>query len=408
MSIQSVSVLGYSALPVGSYMPGPAADGAVFEHERLLEVVDTALHQAGIEATEVGALIFTGTAPPTVQKGFPPFFAARAGMKPDAQLLEVSTMGTTGGSAFDLAVNEVALGHTDAALALGVHFETQATTREAAAHGSRAVGDVDFQSIYGITPIAWYALDAARYLHEYPDVTRTHLAEIAVKSRDFARLNSLAQLREPLSTDQVLQAPMIVEPLGVHDVPPRSDGVICLVVGRSDLVDKADRIDVVGRGFAHDGHHQMGRHPHSMTALPAAAQAVQRALNGTEKGGTEQAGTALAITDMDVLELYAPCTITEAMVSEALGLFSPGTGALAAAEGRTALGADRPLNTSGGCLSRGHPSNVTGLYSILEVVEQLKHAAGERQITNAVTGLALCELGNYNAALAHIFRRGDA
>ena len=398
MKIRPVSVLGYAALPVGSYMPGSGADGAVFEHERLLDVVHAALTHAGVDPVDVGALIFTGTAPPTLQKGFPPFFAARAGMKPNAQLLEVSTMGTTGGSAFDLAINEVAMGHTDIALALGVHFETQATTREAAAHGSRAVGDVDFQSVYGITPIAWYALDAARYLHEYSDVSRHHLADIAVKSRDVARLNPLAQLREPLTRDQVLGAPMIVEPLGVHDVPPRSDGVICLVVGRSELMDKTDRIDIVGRGFAHDGHHQMGRHPHSMTEIPAAKQAVDDALRGTP----------LTPEELDVLELYAPCTITEAMVSEALGLFDLGTGALEAAEGTTSLDGRVPINTSGGCLSRGHPSNVTGLYSILEVVEQLGQASGGRQLENASTGLALCELGNYNAALAHVFKRGDA
>ena len=393
-----VSLLGASALRVGSYMPGPGATGAVLEHERLMDVVHAAMRQAGVAASEVGALIFTGNAPPTLQRGFAPFFASRVGIKPHAQMLEVSAMGTTGGTAFDLALNEVALGHTDVALALGVHFETQAATREAMANGIRSVGDVDFQSIYGLTPIAWYALDAARYLHEYPDVTRRHLAAIAVKSRAYAALNPVAQHREALHLQDVLTAPTIVAPLGLYDVPPRSDGAICLVVGRGDRVPAARRVDVIGRGFAHDGHHQMGRFPHSMTELPAAALAAKRALGAH----------GLSMADVDVRELYAPCTITEAMVSEAVGLFERGTGALAAAQGRTGPGGDVPINTSGGCLSRGHPTNLTGLYSLLEVFEQLTGQAGTRQIPNAELGLALCELGNYNAALAHLCRRGDA
>ena len=391
------SVLGCSALRVGQYMPGTGASGAVLEHERLIEVTLQALAAAEVKSKDVGALLFSANAPPTLQRGFPPFFASRIGIRPDAQMLEVSSMGTTGGTAFDLAVNEVLLGHTDVALALGVHFETQATTREAMANGIRSVGDVDFQSIYGLTPIAWYGLDAARYLHEFPDVSRKHLASIAVKSREFSVNNPVAQYRDELDLEEVLHAPEVIAPLGLYDVPPRSDGVICVVVGREELATGAHRVDVLGRGFAHDGHHQMGRLPHSMTELPAAKQAVERALT--------MAGVSMK--DIDVHELYAPCTITEAMVTESLGLFPEGEGAFAAAEGRTGPAGDVPVNSSGGCLARGHPVNVTGLYSILEVYEQLLGIAQDRQVTDASAGVALCELGNYNAALAHVLGRSD-
>lgn len=396
--MNQASVLGCSAIRIGQYMPGTGATGAVLEHERLIEVTLQALANADVCAHEVGALVFTGNAPPTLQKGFPPFFASKIGIRPDAQMLEVSNMGATGGTAFDLAVNEVQLGHTDVALALGVHFETQAMTREAMANGIRSVGDVDFQSIYGLTPVAWYGLDAARYLHEFSDVSRRHLASIAVKSRQFSQHNPIAQNLGELTIEEVLGAPTVVAPLGLYDVPPRGDGAICVVVGRNERASGTPRVDVLGRGFAHDGHHQMGRYPHSMLDIPAAKAAVERAFSDS----------SVSEKDVDVRELYAPCTITEAMVTESIGLFPAGQGALAAAEDRTGPEGDFPVNTSGGCLARGHPTNVTGLYSVLEVYEQLLGIAEGRQVKNAETGISLCELGNYNASLAHVFRRSDA
>ena len=112
-----------------------------------------------------------------------------------------------------------------------------------------------------------------------------------------------------------------------------------------------------------------------------------------------------ALEDIDLAELYAPCTITEVLVSESIGFFGRGTGARAAAEGMSALGGRIPINTSGGCLSRGHPPSLTALYGLLELREQLLGLAGPRQVVGAATGMHVCELGNYNAALVHVLER---
>ena len=112
------------------------------------------------------------------------------------------------------------------------------------------------------------------------------------------------------------------------------------------------------------------------------------------------AGANLA--DVDLAELYAPCTITEILVTEAIGMFSQGEGFRALQEGLTSLGGSKPVNTSGGCLSRGHPPQLTGLYGLLELRDQLLGNAGKRQVADAKLGLHTCELGNYNATLAHV------
>ena len=107
-----------------------------------------------------------------------------------------------------------------------------------------------------------------------------------------------------------------------------------------------------------------------MIALVAAQRAGQAAY--------EEAG--ITASDIDLAELYAPCTIIEILASEALGLLPRGQGARLCAEGETSLGGRIPVCTSGGLQSRGHPAHVTPFYSFFELNEQLTGRAGERQV----------------------------
>jgi acetyl-CoA acetyltransferase len=257
----------------------------------------------------------------------------------------------------------------------------------------RATGDVDFHTIFGFTPISWYAMDAVRYMHEH-GATRAQLASVAVKDRRHASLNPIAQFRKPLTLEEVLAARPIVEPLGLYEVPPRGDGAVCLVVCAEEVAKATGRpyALVRGRGFFHEGAHQINEVPNDMTAFISA--------QGAAKAAYQAAGIGPA--DLDLAELYAPCTIVQVLVTEAMGLTTRGKGAAQAAAGETALGGRIPVCTSGGCLSRGHPAYVTGLLTIYELWEQLTRRAGERQVVNARLGAGSCELGNYNAALIHI------
>jgi acetyl-CoA acetyltransferase len=216
-----------------------------------------------------------------------------------------------------------------------------------------------------------------------------------VKNRDHASLNPLAQYREPITLEKALAQRPVVEPLGLFDVPPRGDGAACLVLASEDVARALGRpyVMVRGRGFAHDGAHQIADTPRDMIAFESARTAALAAYG--------QAGIAAA--DLDLAELYAPCTIVEILVSEALGLAPRGRGGIAALNGETRLGGRIPISTSGGLTSRGHPSYVTSLYNYVEVMEQLRGRAGERQVKDARWAIASGELGNYNAALIHVF-----
>jgi acetyl-CoA C-acetyltransferase len=388
-----VAVIGGAAAPIGRLQTAADAPLQAVEHELLAPLVLDAMAAAGLPKETIDALIFAMCRPYTLQKYFATFMANYLRLPLKGTIMEVLGNGMTGGMAFDEAVKTVALGHADVALALGINMESQAASAEHAMSTMRATGDVDFHTVFGFTPIAWYAMDAVRYMHEH-GATRAQLASVAVKDRQHASLNPIAQFRRPLTLAEVLAARPVVEPLGLYEVPPRGDGAVCLVVCAEDMARRTGRpfALVRGRGFFHDGAHQINEVPNDMTAFASA--------EGAAAAAYQSAGIVAA--DLDLAELYAPCTVVEVLASEALGLTPRGKGAAQAAAGETALGGRIPICTSGGCLSRGHPSYVTGLLTIYELWQQLTHRAGERQVRNARLGAGTCELGNYNAALVHI------
>ena len=388
-----VAVIGGAASPNGKLQSAADTPLQTLEHEILAPLVIDAMAVAGLPKEGIGALVFAMCRPYTLQKYFATFMANYLRLPLEGTIMEVLGNGMTGGMAFDAAVNTVALGHADVALALGINMESQAVSAEHMMTTMRAVGDVDFHSIFGFTPISWYAMDAVRYMHEF-GATRAELASVAVKDRRHASLNPIAQFKKPLTLEEVLAARPIVEPLGLYEVPPRSDGAVCLVVCTEDVAKATGRpyALVRGRGFLHEGAHQINEVPNDMTAFVSA--------QGAAVAAYRSAGITAA--DLDLAELYAPCTIVQVLAGEALGLTPRGKGAAQAAAGETALGGRIPICTSGGCLSRGHPAYVTGLLTIYELWEQLTHRAGERQVRNARLGAGSCELGNYNAALVHV------
>lgn len=388
-----VALIGTSAIPIGRHQTADDESLQVLEHEIMTRLVSEAVRDAGVSKEDVQSLIFTLPRPYTRQKYFHTFLMGQLRLACRGTVMEVMGNGMTAALAFDKACDEIMLGRAEVALALGINMESAVSAAEHMMSSMRTTGDVDFHTSAGFTPIAWYAMDAMRYMHEH-GATREQLGAVAVKNRFHASLNPLAQYRKPITLEEVVSQRPIVEPLGLYDVPPRGDGAACLVLASEEVARSLGRpyALVRGRGFCHDGTHQISDVPNDMIAFTSAKQAAQEAYN--------QAGITAA--DLDVVEPYAPCTIVEVLVSEAIGLFEKGQGARAAFDGETRLGGRIPISTSGGLTSRGHPAYVTSLYNYVEMADQLRGRAGERQVKNARLGLVSGELGNYNAALIHV------
>jgi len=388
-----VALIGASAIPIGRHQTADDESLQVLENEIMTRLVSEAVQDAGVSKEDIQSLVFTLPRPYTRQKYFHTFVVGQLRLACRGSVMEVMGNGMTAALAFDKACDEILLGRAEVALALGINMESAVSAAEHMMSSMRTTGDVDFHTSAGFTPIAWYAMDAMRYMHE-TGATREQLGAVAVKNRHHASLNPLAQYRKPITLDEVLAQRPIVEPLGLYDVPPRGDGAACLVLASEEVAKSLGRpyALVRGRGFYHDGSHQINDIPNDMIAFDAAARAARDAYT--------QAGITAA--DLDLAELYAPCTIVEVLVTEALGLVPRGQGAHAAAQGETGLGGRIPVSTSGGLTSRGHPAYVTSLYNYVELAEQLRGRAGERQVKGARLGISTGELGNYNAALVHV------
>jgi len=382
------SIIGIGALPVGKYPDQ-------LEHEMMVAALLEAVRDAGITKDDIDALIFSLPRPYAEQRYFGTFITSYLNLPLDDTLLEVLGNGLTGALAFDTAVQRVASGQAKVAIALGVNREMHVDTGEHMHLSMRAVGDVDFAVPFGVTPISWYAFNATRYMHDY-GLTREQLAAIPVKNRAHAVDNPIAQMRKPITVQDVLDARQIVRPLGLLDVPPRSDGAVAVVIADPDFARSLGgrHVDVVGRGFHHEGVHQVSPQPRSLTWFESAEIASGKAY--------QDAG--IAASQLDFAEVYAPCSIVELILSESLGLVPRGEGGIAAVEGVTSLGGDIPISTSGGCASRGHPPLVTPLYNVYEAVQQLRGEAGSRQVAGAEFGAVTGELGDYNATMMHILR----
>jgi acetyl-CoA C-acetyltransferase len=112
--------------------------------------------------------------------------------------------------------------------------------------------------------------------------------------------------------------------------------------------------------------------------LQAAQDSAQRAYR--------QAGVGPA--DINLFELHDAFTIMCALSLEAAGFAERGKGWQLAVDGEIRPGGCIPICTMGGLKARGHPVGATGIYQVIEVVQQLRGQAGENQVGDACLGMA--------------------
>jgi acetyl-CoA acetyltransferase len=219
-----------------------------------------------------------------------------------------------------------------------------------------------------------YARSARRHMQTYGSTAR-HFAMIAAKNSLHGSLNPNAQYQDVLSTEQVLAARMVTEPLTLPMCSPIGDGAAALILvserkarqlGCASQVRVRSSVLTTGWDFAADSQDSVPRY--------AAGLAYETAEVGPE--------------DLHMVELHDATTPAELMYYEYLGLAAPGEGTRLIEEGATTLGGRIPVNTSGGLIRKGHPIGATGAGQLVEVVEQLRGTAGKRQVAGARLGLA--------------------
>ncbi|MFM1989196.1 MAG: hypothetical protein RJA99_2153 [Pseudomonadota bacterium] len=221
-----------------------------------------------------------------------------------------------------------------------------------------------------------YATQAAWHMRRW-GTTAAQIAAGASKNHAMGALNPLAQYRFELTPGQVLADRVVSAPLTRSMCAPIGDGAAAALVISSAVLatlparvrDRAVRI----RAAALSG----GKY-RALDEPGLSRAAARRAY----------AAAGLGPADVDVAEVHDATSFSELYQCEMLGFCDDGAGGAYVASGATALDGERPVNLSGGLVSKGHPVGATGLSMIHELALQLRREAGPRQARRADIGLA--------------------
>jgi len=299
----------------------------------------------------------------------------------------------SGGLAVRMGFMDVASGMSDIVLVGGVEKMTD-VGGDGATFALSTAADQEYEVYHGITFPGLYALMARSHMDKY-GTTREQLAHVAVKNHENGSKNPLAQFPQKVTVDQVIKSIMVADPLTILDCSPITDGAACAILCPAEMAKKISKkpaVKIIGTGNATDtiALHSRG----DFTTLSATVKAAETAYKMAK----------VKPDDIDLAEVHDCFTIAEIVVSEDLGFFKKGEGGKAAESGATAVGGAKPINTSGGLKSKGHPVGATGVGQVVEVVHQLRGEAKERQVKGAKIGLTQNMGGSGGSAVIHIMQ----
>lgn len=219
-----------------------------------------------------------------------------------------------------------------------------------------------FEVPYGISPVALYALSAARHMHEF-GTTPAQLAEVKVAASLHAQHNPAAMLRTPVTVEEVLDSPLIADPLHKLDCCVTTDGGGAVVVVSPAVAAQlpGPKVKVLGQA----------------EALKHAGSAVDATFTGAVWSGPRAfAEAGVKPEDVDYASIYDSFTITVLMLLEDLGFCAKGEGGRFVADGGLLAHTGKlAVNTDGGGLCNNHPDSRGGMVKIIEAVRQLRGTA---------------------------------
>jgi acetyl-CoA acyltransferase len=217
----------------------------------------------------------------------------------------------------------------------------------------------------------FYAAGARAHMKRY-GTTAEQFGRIAVKNHRNGSLNPNAQYQEVYSLEDIMNAPMIADPLTRLMCSPIGDGAAATVLCASSIANRYTSkpvkvlASVLSSGTDH-GPDEPG------VVVRVANQAYEKAGVGPK--------------DLSVIELHDASAPAELITYEELGLCKPGEGGKLIDDGVTEIGGRIPVNPSGGLLAKGHPVGATGVAQICEIFWQLRGEADKRQVANPKIGL---------------------
>lgn len=358
------------------------------------EAIFAAMADAGLEKAD--ALYVGNMLSPLVsgQNQLGTFFSDWAGLW-HKEAVKVEAACGSGAAAFRAALMAVASGEVETAIALGVEKMTDKAGREVTAALATAA-DADYEVEQGVSFVGLNALIMRRYMYEY-GWKHADFAPFSINSHANAVHNPYARLREPITLEQFEKSAMVATPINLLDASPIGDGAAAAVLVPAERVTSLPgrpRVLVVGSAAATDTIAVHSRR--DPLFLSAACESARRAYSMAGIGPEA----------VDVFELHDAFSIMSALSLEACGFAERGQGPRLGLENQIGVQGRIPICTRGGLKARGHPVGATGMYQIVEVVQQLRGECGPTQVDGARIGMAQNIGGSGATILTHILAHG--
>ena len=357
--------------------------------EIAVEAIYFALKDAGRET--VGG-IFVGNMMSGIinnQNNLGLLIADWAGLKVPAVKVEAAC--GSGGAALRSGLMAVASGEIDSALVVGVEKMTDRHPHEVTAALATAA-DADYEVEMGVTFVGLNALIMRRYMYDY-GWKHADFAPFAINAHANALHNPYARLHNRITLEDFEGSEMIATPINLLDASPIGDGAAALFIVPAGSLRGHTRILIAGSASATDTIAIHDRpDPLFLTAAYKSAQEVYH-----------QAG--VGPHDIDVFELHDAFTIMSALSLEACGFAERGQGPRLGLDGNITPMGRIPVMTRGGLKARGHPVGATGVYQVVELVQQLRGECGETQVPEARLGMAQNIGGSGATIVTHILKR---
>ncbi len=287
----------------------------------------------------------------------------------------VETVCSSSSTGLRIAWSMITAGLHKTVAVIGFQKMSELSSREAAERMGRG-GDIIWESPFGLTMPAGYALYARAHMAKY-GTTEEHLAKVRVKNSHYGASNPKATYRKELGLEDIMNSEVITSPLKKFDCCANADGASCTIVARGDVAKGSCKVPIwiIGLGAATDTMSMAGRK--SLTGLMCAQEAGKQAY--------KMAG--IGPQDVDVAEVHDCFTISEILAYEDLGFAKPGEGVGLIEDKQTYVDGKMPVNVDGGLLSKGHPIGATGGSQLRTIVRQLRREATEAQVKEPEVGL---------------------
>jgi len=297
----------------------------------------------------------------------------------------------SGAAAFRAGMMAIASGDIDSALVVGVEKMTDKAGHDVTAALATAA-DADYEVELGISFVGLNALIMRRYMYEY-GWKHVDFAPFSINAHANALHNPNARLHLEITTQQFEKSSMVATPINLLDASPIGDGaaaVILVPAEKTTSVPGQPRIVISGAGAATDTIAVHSRR--DPLFLSAAHASAKRAYDMAR----------VDPSDIDVFELHDAFSIMTALSLEACGFADRGQGPRLGLDNELSPKGRTPVCTRGGLKARGHPVGATGMYQIVEVIQQLRGECGKTQVEGAKVGMAQNIGGSGATVITHI------